>query len=275
MYTETRLFQIFSEYLNENGCPDKPGFMLKKNHTQRVMKLSRMISEALGCSKEDVDLAVLIALLHDIGRFDELRILQMFDSSRFNHAMYGAAMLFDQGLIRRFQEDDRYDGLIRKAIENHSRLAVEEGLDERTLFHCRVIRDADKLDNFHVKLTEKVGDTFAGTGISRETVEDSRISPAVLQAIRERRCVKLADRHEPLDYYVCIMAFAFDLYFPCSYAYVIEKDYIRRMYEQFSYHDPRTAEQMQEIFEIISAYVKAKAEGSGYDQTDMSENHLQ
>ncbi len=271
----TRLFQIFSEYLNENGCPDKPGFMLKKNHTQRVMALSRMIAEKQGCSQEDIDLAVLIALLHDIGRFDELRILQMFDSSRFNHAMYGASLLFDQGLIRRFQKDESFDSLIRKAIENHNRLAVEEGLDERTLFHCRLIRDADKLDNFYVKLSEKVEDTFAGTGVSRKTVEDSRISPAVLQAVREQHCVKLADRHEPLDYYICIMAFAFDLYFPCSYEYVREKDYISRLYGQFAYHDPDTAAQMEEIRDIITNYVNKKAEGSCHDPTDLSENHTE
>ena len=50
--------------------------------------------------------------------------------------------------------------IIKKAIENHSRLEIEENLDERTLLHSKIIRDADKIDNYRVKKDEKVEAIF-------------------------------------------------------------------------------------------------------------------
>lgn len=50
-------------------------------------------------------------------------------------------------MIKNFIEDCQYYEIIKKSIENHSRLAIEKGLNERELLHSKIIRDADKLDN--------------------------------------------------------------------------------------------------------------------------------
>ncbi len=60
-------------------------------------------------------------------------------------------MLFEKGMIRDFIENNQYDEIIKIAIDNHSRLTIEDGLNERTLLHSKIIRDADKLDNYRVK----------------------------------------------------------------------------------------------------------------------------
>jgi putative nucleotidyltransferase with HDIG domain len=43
-------------------------------HTYHVADNARNIAEKLKLSKEDIELAELIGLLHDIGRFEELKI---------------------------------------------------------------------------------------------------------------------------------------------------------------------------------------------------------
>ena len=60
-------------------------------------------------------------------------------------------VLFDEGMIRQFIEDDQYDEVIRKAIAYHSLYKVPKGLDSFLLKQVLLIRDSDKLDNFRVK----------------------------------------------------------------------------------------------------------------------------
>ncbi len=43
---------------------------LKVEHTYRVADISEQIAEKLGLSEEDIALAWLIGMLHDIGRFE-------------------------------------------------------------------------------------------------------------------------------------------------------------------------------------------------------------
>jgi len=59
----------FKEFLNRYGDKDTPGFNLKVVHTYHVVDNAITIARKLNLSEEDVCLAELIALLHDIGRF--------------------------------------------------------------------------------------------------------------------------------------------------------------------------------------------------------------
>ena len=85
-------------------------------------------------------------------------------------------MLFEKCMIRKFIEDNQYDGIIKKAIENHSKLKIEENLDERTLLHSKIIRDADKIDNYRVKKDEKVEAIFPKRVNKKEDMEESNLS---------------------------------------------------------------------------------------------------
>ena len=76
----------FINFLNSYDDKSKLGFELKQKHTYRVMKLSKVIAEKLNLSKEEVMLSKLIALLHDIGRFDEITFFNQFNIDKFDHA---------------------------------------------------------------------------------------------------------------------------------------------------------------------------------------------
>ena len=64
---------------------------------------------------------------------------------RDNTAVNRIDNLFDEGMIRDFVEDDRWDGIIRTAIAKHSDYRLEGAGDDREGMHARIIRDADKL----------------------------------------------------------------------------------------------------------------------------------
>ncbi len=216
------------------------------------------LAQGLNLKKEDIELAELIGLLHDIGRFEELKILSKFDSVGFNHAAHGVKMLFEDGLIRKFIQDSEYDKIIQLAIANHSKLAIEKGLDERTLLHCKIIRDSDKLDNFKVKEEEKIESIFPKMVNNKEEIENSTMSEAIYNSIKKLECVKLTDRKTPIDYWACVLAFIFDLNFSISYKIVKENNYVNHLIDRFDYKIVDTKEKMEKTKEILNSYINEK-----------------
>lgn len=126
-----------------------PSIKLKIVHTYEVIKCSDYLCDHLGLNEEDKQLAQLIALLHDIGRFEQWKQYQSFaDHKTIDHALFSSQLLFEHDLIREFIDDRQYDILIKYAIEQHNKYRIDEGFDKRTLLFIHLIRDADKLDNF-------------------------------------------------------------------------------------------------------------------------------
>lgn len=200
----------------------------------------------------------MIALLHDIGRFEQLKSFHSFDDRIFNHADFGVKVLFEDGLIRTFLEDPQYDSIIRKAIRYHSIYSLNEieGLTERELLHCRIIRDADKLDNFRVKDTERIETLF---DTPEETVAMEEITPGILETVRACRCVVSGERVTHMDCWVSYLAFIFDLNFRTSFRWILERDYMNRNINRMTYRNPQTKADMEEIREICCRYVNEHA----------------
>lgn len=248
----------FKDFLDEYEDKSDLGFELKIVHTYHVAENAKEIAEKLNLSKEDIKLAELIGLLHDIGRFEELKITKELNSVKFDHAGHGSKMLFEKGMIRKFIEDNQYDNIIKRAIENHSKLEIEKDLDERTLLHSKIIRDADKIDNYRVKKDEKVEAIFPKRVNKKEDMEESKMSDKVYNTILDKKCVDIHDRVTPLDFWVCILAFTFDLNFDVSYKIVKENDYINVLVDRFKYRDEKTKNRMEKVRKIINRYINEK-----------------
>ena len=145
--------QAFENYLDEYDRKDDK-IRLKIVHTYCVVNAAEEIAIRMHLREEDVQLAKIIGLLHDIGRFEQIRLYHTFvDRKSVNHGELGAKILFEDGLIRNFIETDEFDEIIKIAIINHNRGRIEEGLTERQLLHAKLVRDADKTDIFYILLT--------------------------------------------------------------------------------------------------------------------------
>ena len=252
----TKAVEEFKKYIAPFEKDEEAAFDLKETHTYGVMRISKMIAESLELSDEDIKLAELIGLLHDIGRFEEMRVVNSFDSGMFDHAAYGVKILFEDGLITRFTDDEELYPIIKAAVGNHSKLAIEDGLNERELLHAKIIRDSDKIDNFEVKINRKPEHLFKNTVNSRAEFENSLISKEVYDAIMNNKCVKSSDRKYALDYYIGVIGFILDINFKCSYKYIQEKDYISRLVDRFQYLVPETKIQMESIRKSITKWVE-------------------
>ena len=110
----------FEKYLDDYDS-ENDKVKLKIVHTYGVVAQSTEVTGRMGLSKEDVSLARIIALLHDIGRFEQLKRYDSFMPDTMNHASYGVQVLFGEGMIRRFLPEDVWDNIIVAArSEEHT-----------------------------------------------------------------------------------------------------------------------------------------------------------
>ena len=149
---------------------------LKYNHSLSVMNLMGELAFRLGLDKEKIELARVIGLLHDIGRFEQFKKFNSFSDKNIDHADAGADYLFKEGHIRDFLETDKYDSIIESAIRNHNKLVVSNNLSGDELLFTKMIRDMDKVDIYK---QDAINLTFEFNA--------SEVTPEVLMDIKKEK----------------------------------------------------------------------------------------
>ena len=240
--------ESFKEYLKDYDL-ENGSIKLKIRHTYEVVKKSEYIATGLELDKENIELAKIIALLHDIGRFEQIKEFNEFSDKKIEHAEFGVKVLFEENLITKFIEDRKYDNIISKAIYNHNKFKIEDDLNDIELLHCKIIRDADKIDNFRVKQDDKFEDMFPKI-YNKETINYEVVSQKVYEEFMKHKCIKLEDRKTIIDYWICVIAFIFDL------KYVQENNYIDILVDRIEYKNDDTKQKMEDIRKCAKEYIK-------------------
>ena len=126
------------------------GIRIKMIHTGYVTAIARELAEHLQLSPRDVQLAEIMGLFHDVGRFRQYSIYKTFnDSQSEDHADLGLKVLAEE--MPYLQELPPEDAeLVRFAIQNHNKKEIAPAKDQRQLVFARLLRDADKLDIYRV-----------------------------------------------------------------------------------------------------------------------------
>ena len=244
---------VFNEYIKNYDINDGR-IALKVAHILRVAAISKRIAESLNLSKEDIELAELIGLLHDIGRFEQVKKYSTFiDKNSINHGEYGVKVLFEDGLIKDFEVDEKYYKTIKLAILNHNRSKIEEGLQEEELLHCKIIRDSDKLDIFHVLTTDTIYNIYGC-----ESMENEEFSDEIIREFKEDHYIDYKKRETFGDIWISHMAYVYDFNFKSSYQVLAENNYIDKLYARIDFKNEKTIKQADEIVKIAKDVIRTK-----------------
>ena len=103
----------FREYANTFDMTDQR-IKQKYNHSIRVMNLCEKYAKMLCFSDEEVYLAKVIGLLHDFGRFEQLKRFDSYSDKNIDHAVLGVNLLFDE--FNNFMIELFYKRIIVKKI---------------------------------------------------------------------------------------------------------------------------------------------------------------
>lgn len=244
--------KVFEQYLDGYDREDDKVW-LKIVHTYGVTECSSQIAERMQLPKEEQELAQLIGLLHDIGRFEQLKRFDSFEPDTMDHASFGVRILFEEGFIRKFVKEDTFDEVIRTAIAKHSDFRLQGIIDQRTLMHARIIRDADKLDNCRVKLEDTIETIL---GVTAREVGETVISGEILEQFRRKESILSSARRTKMDYWLSYLAYFFDINYKVSMDMIVENDYIKRLIRRIPYSNPQTKVQMAEVEEMLLRYAE-------------------
>ena len=70
------------------------------------------------------------------------------------------------------------------------------------------------------------------------------------------RLIKLQDRKTQIDFWICVLAFIFDLNFDVSLQCIKEKNYIDVLIDRIEYKDDDTRRKMEEIRNCAKEYLE-------------------
>lgn len=279
--------KTFQEYTDRYDSTN-PKIKLKIDHTYRVANLCEQIAQSLELSAAEVDLAWLSGMLHDVGRFEQLRRYNTFsDAQSIDHARFAVELLYDEGLIADYvpeisttelvagartwrsmggvneshtaqSEDMPLSDILqtlRIAIGEHSAYRIQKGLDERTRMFCQILRDADKVDIFRVICDTPMEEVY---GFQTKDILRSAITPEVMQAFYEHHAVLRKLKKCPADYIVAHGSLTFELVYPESLRIAKEQRYLKQMMS-FQSENPDTEEIFEDLRKDLNGYLEERS----------------
>ncbi len=221
--------------------------ILKKDHSFNVVENIEKIALSLDVSDDELEVSKCIALLHDVGRFEQLKKYNTFsDKKSEDHAAIGVNMIEESGVLDCFNEDEIED--IKVAIANHNKFAVPSLNNTRTEMYVKLIRDADKLDILRLVTGYYAKSNHAkNSSIELELPDKPVVSRKIYDAVMKERNANYNDLESLADFKILQMAWVFDINYKRSFKIISEKSYIKNVYDSMSKTD-----------EVIDVYRKVK-----------------
>ncbi len=245
--------KILKKYIEKYDI-ENSRIQIKANHIYRVAEKSKKIAQNIGLKEEDVKLAELIGLLHDIGRFEQIKKYNTFaDRMSEDHAELGIKVLLENNFLNEFLEDKSEQEILIKAIRNHNKYKIQEKLNKQELLHAKIIRDADKLDIYEVIIKANIEDS---SWFKSENIDEEKLNNKMYEDFINQRPILYENMKNSVDQIVTWIAYIYDLNFPISLKIVKKNEYINKLVKKINYKDEQTKQRMEQIEKQAEEYIK-------------------
>ena len=253
----TKAKKVFKEYI-KNYDPTNGKIAIKIAHMYRVAEIAKNTAKYLRLSDEDVRLAELIGLLHDIGRFEQIKQFNTFDDKKsINHGELGIKILFQDNLIRKFIEDTCYDRIIYLAIINHNKnqSLLTKDVTKRERLHMNIIRDSDTLDILNIIIDDNADKKAL---YDKEDLTDETLSDEIYNEFMKVRELDYGKIKNSADLLITRYMFIWNMNYNYALQEIKNRQYLEKLYNKFIYKDKKTMDRITEIYAMPSRYVNKK-----------------
>ena len=198
--------------------------VLKVDHTMRVMNLCERIAKSIGLNEEDVELAKLCGLLHDIGRFEQWKNFETFDDSKsIDHASLGTSILEENNWLQDFLYDEEKEAIVKNSVFYHNKFKIYQGLPDRYKMFCNIVRDADKIDILYLYTIKHI----------HPNTKDKAFSENIYEALMQGREIKKNEKKTKADTLAVSLGFIFDINFKESIEILKSEDYLNQEIDMY------------------------------------------
>ncbi len=240
------------EFINAN-------IKLKEEHSRRTCEEMLYLAGELGLAGNQKRIAEVIALLHDIGRFEQFVKYGTYNDPRsVNHCLLGIEVLRKTKALGAVESEEKE--LVEKAIEYHGLKELPDGLDGECLLFSKLIRDADKLDIFYVvtEYYKQYRDNPEEFMLEVELPDEPGYSAEVIEEILRERRIDYSGLQTLNDMKLCQLAWVYDVNFVSTLKRIKQRKFLEKIFDFL----PET-EDINKVRTKIFGYVDSKIELGG------------
>jgi hypothetical protein len=250
----------FADYLRTFKSDDadlRQNISLKQEHSQRVCTEILDIGGKIGLHDQELALAELIALFHDIGRFEQYARYRTFaDRASVNHAAFGVKILKEKRVLDKLDESTR--DLVLKTILYHNRATLPRQESKTCLLFTKLLRDADKLDIWRV-VTEYYArsDSQRNAALELGLPDTPEISAKVYRDLLAGKIVSIHHLKNLNDFKLLQISWIYDINFVPTFQRIRERAYLAIIRQALPQSD-----KIETIFSVILDYVETRERGN-------------
>jgi len=234
---------------------------LKEQHSRRTCQEMRYLADKLALTDNQKRVAEVIAIFHDIGRFEQFVRYRTYNDFRsVDHCLLGLEVLREAKVLDEVAGEERK--FIERAIEYHGRKDLPADSDGQYLLFSRLIRDADKLDVLYV-VTEyyrQYRDNPREFMLELEFPDNPKYSAEVVEAILRGELIDYSKLRTLNDMKLLQLGWVYDINFTAT----LERIRHRKFLETLLDFLPQTQD-IEKVKEKIFAYVDFRIEQEPQD----------
>jgi hypothetical protein len=222
-------------------------------HSQQVADNCTTIGKALELTEEELSMARLIAILHDIGRYTQiLKKSNGENGSVVDHAETGIEIISNFDAFKELNEAEQR--ILTTTIWNHNKPEIPQKEDRYVLFYLQLLRDADKIDSMRITSEylidpKKKPSTIFGKKLANKPIVHKSVYDAIIkETIPPRDSI-----YTLYEYILFQLSWVFDINFRKSYHILNNKQYVKNLYKYLPKNDANI-----NIYRIVKIYIDNK-----------------
>ncbi len=237
--------QYSSSYLKKSNPDYKKYIELKQIHIEKVTEEISWLGTMLGMNKEQIRFAEIIALLHDIGRFEQYDRYETFaDAESENHSEIAVRIIRTKDILNDIVP--QLHEVIISSILNHNIPVIPDSVSPLVDFYSRLLRDADKLDIWRITIEN---DIFHK--INTETLPDFyEVPDRLLKCFEHQRIILLDGVDSLYDSILFRVSWIFDINFIYTLKSACERKVIDKLLAKLPFSD-----RISRIKKLIDEYI--------------------
>jgi hypothetical protein len=221
---------------------------IKRFHTYKVCENIVDIAHSLQMDHEQLNFVELLALMHDIGRFEQYMKYQTFsDAESENHSVIGIKVMKQQNFLTFLTKEQTF--VIFRAILNHNIKFVPTNEDPLIDFYSRLLRDADKLDIWRITIEMDIMFKIQELTLPKTYI----VPPIFMSEFNNHRPLSIEHAHNIHDTTLFRLSWLFDLNFTRSFELMREREIADKLIKKVPGSD-----KLEHIKTLVNSYLTQK-----------------
>ena len=249
---ETKIMRVFNQYIKKFDM-NKGNVKALYFHSIKMMDLCKDIASNLGIfTEEEVIVCGFIGLFHDIGLFsNKMKFSVMLDGT-IDYSKKSVDIIFDSDkLIRDITNDTKYDDVIKISIYCQNKVGLPNGLNDKMLHFCKVLKDAHTIDNFRMVINYPYMDMHI----------DNFPNDLVYNTFKQYQVITNKVSDNDADNILEVLSLIFGLNYHYSYILLKQEECVDKLIASLKMKDKSIKKFFNQIGAVLNMYIDRKISG--------------